>query len=422
MADVTRKIGLSLGADICWPIAYTEIMRKLDLAIPHDGDSIGFEVERLSIDPFALTERVPHHVVIDRLTHWYHPRREWIKKAILLDDVYVFNNPWSVQSMEKLTTYCAMIRLGLPIPRTWLIPPKEYGDWAPDLHKTLRQYARYFDLGAIGDEVGYPCFMKPYDGGGWRAVSKIDDREALLQAYEESGTAVMHLQEAILPFDRFVRCVGLGPQTRTVLYDMDAPLHDRYTLERDFATEEELALIRDTTLVINAFFAWDFNSCELIHQDGTWWAIDYANPCPDSQVTSLHYHFPWLILANIRWSVFAATVERQQKPMGWQRFFGAVEEGMTVRERLDAMLPIVHERFETERFEEFCATHLSHVEEVAIEWFGTDMARDAIRQKVADLFPEHEVEHFTEEFFQRIQHWCEVEGGAGRAGREGAGA
>jgi hypothetical protein len=405
MAEATRNIGLSLGADICWPIAYTEIMRRLDLAIPYGGDTVRFEVERLSIVPFDLEEHVHHDVVIDRLTHWFHMRREWIKKAILLDDVYVFNNPWSVQSMEKLTSYCAMIRLGLPIPKTWLIPPKEYEKWEPDLHSTLSQYARYFDLPEIGERVGYPHFMKPYDGGGWRAVSKIDDPEALKQAYEKSGTAVMHLQEAVLPFDRFVRCIGLGPQTRVVLYDIDAPLHDRYTLERGFATEEEMSLIRDMTLLINAFFAWDFNSCELIHKDGVWQAIDFANPCPDSQVTSLHYHFPWVILANIRWSVFAATTLRKQKPMGWQRYFQAVEEGMTLRERLDALMPIVHDRFDTEAFEEFCDEHLSDLDEVAHEWFGTEAARDAVRQKVSALFPEHEVEHFTDLFVDRIEAW-----------------
>jgi hypothetical protein len=312
--------------------------------------------------------------------------------------------------MEKLTTYCAMIRLGLPIPRTWLIPPKEYENWEPDLQATLRQYARYFDLPAIGERVGYPHFMKPYDGGGWREVSKIDDAEQLKQAYEESGTSVMHLQEAILPFDRFVRCIGLGPQTRTVLYDIDAPLHDRYTLVRDFVDEDEASLISDMTLLINAFFAWDFNSCELIHRDGVWNAIDFANPCPDSQVSSLHYHFPWLILANIRWSVFAATTRRRQKPMGWHRYFEAVEEGMTLRERLDALMPIVHERFETEAFEAFCDEHLGHLEEVASAWFGTDTARDAVRQKVASIFPEHEVEHFTGLFFDRIQQWRAIEG------------
>lgn len=410
MADVTRKIGLSLGADICWPIAYSEILHRLDLAIPWEGDTVRFEVDRLKIDPFDLEEHVPHDVVIDRLTHWYNPRREWIKKAILLDDVYVFNNPWSVQSMEKLTTYCAMIRLGFPIPKTWLIPPKEYDAWEPDLRHTLQRYARYFDLRKIGDEVGYPLFMKPYDGGGWRAVSRIETPDELVRAYEESGTSVMHLQRAVDGFDRFVRCIGLGPQTRAVLYDLDAPLHDRYTPARDFVDEEEYRLIRDMTLVINAFFAWDFNSCEVIHKDGTWYPIDYANPCPDSQVTSLHYHFPWVILANLRWSIYVATVRRQQLPMGWPRYFQAVEEGMTLRERLDAMMPIVHRRFRTERFEEFCAEHLTHLDEVAVAWFRTEACRDAVRQKVESIFPEHEVGEYTDLFFDRIQSWCDQEG------------
>jgi hypothetical protein len=409
MAETTRRIGLSLGADVCWPICYSEIMKRLDLSIPLGGDTLRFEVDRMTIEPFDLREHTPYDLVIDRLTHWYHPRREWIKKAVILDDVYVFNNPWSVQSMEKLTTYAAMIRLGLPIPTTWLLPPKEYEE-AADLQVTLERYARHFDIGTIGREVGYPLFMKPYDGGGWRGVTRVENEEELRAAYEESGSAVMHLQEAVLPFDRFVRCVGLGPQTRTILYDIDAPLHDRYTMERDFLSEEESSLIRDMTLVINAFFGWDFNSCELIHRAGTWHAIDFANPCPDSQVTSLHYHFPWLIKANVRWSVYAAATKRDMKPLGWPRYFAVVDEEMTLRERLDALIHVVHERFETERFTAFSDRHLVHLDEVADEFFGSDAARSAVRQKVTALFPEHEVEEFTELFWRRIQTWREAEG------------
>jgi len=409
MSEVTRRIGLSLGADICWPIAYTEILKRLDLRIPQGQDTLRFEVDRMTIEPFDLRQHTPYDLVIDRLTHWYHPRREWIKKAVILDEVYVFNNPWSVQSMEKLTTYAAMMRLGLPIPETWLIPPKEY-EHSDDLQVTLERYARHFDLSAIGDEVGYPLFMKPYDGGGWRAVSRIENEDELRAAYEESGRAVMHLQEAVVPFDRFVRCIGLGPQTRTILYDIEAPLHDRYTMAQDFVSDDEAALIRDMTLVINAFFAWDFNSCELIHRDGTWDAIDFANPCPDSQVTSLHYHFPWLIKANIRWSIYAAATRRAMKPLGWPRYFDAVDEGMTLRERLDSLLHVVHDRFETERFTAFCDRHLAHLDEVAHEFFGSDVALDAVREKVASLFPEHEVSTFTETFWDRIQTWRQTEG------------
>ncbi|MCX7809103.1 MAG: hypothetical protein N2515_10910, partial [Deltaproteobacteria bacterium] len=213
MTEIVRKIGLSLGADICWPLCYEHIMRRLNLRIPGpDGTVIRFEVERMTIDPFSLADSVPYDLVIDRLTHWYHLRREWIKKAILLNDLYVFNNPWSVQANEKHTTYAAMMALGMPIPTTWMIPPKSYAP-NPDLRPTLLRYARLFDLGAIGKAVGYPLFLKPYDGGGWKAVTRCTNEEELKRAYDESGTMIMHAQAAIVGYDRFVRCIGFGPQT-----------------------------------------------------------------------------------------------------------------------------------------------------------------------------------------------------------------
>jgi hypothetical protein len=368
-----------------------------------------FHVERTSIEPFDLRQPIKYDVVIDRLTHWYHTSREWIKKAIILNDLYVYNNPWSLQSNEKQTSYCAMMRLGLPVPDTWMIPPKAYNHSA-DLQSTLRQYARYFDLGEIGEKIGYPLFMKPYDGGAWVGVTKIDDEGALWRAYESSGTLVMNLQKGIVPYDYFVRCIGLGPQTRCVNYDPSAPLHNRYQMDHDFLTAEDRSVLEDMTLTINAFFGWDFNSCESLRRDGTWYPIDFANACPDSQVTSLHFHFPWLIKANLRWSVFCAATRRKMRAnLDWQPFFDIAARDLAPRERLAAYAALARERFESERFEEFCATHLAHLDEVADEFFGSDIARDAVLQKVTALFPEHEIEPFTELFWQRIQEACKVE-------------
>jgi hypothetical protein len=409
MTHSIRRIGLSLGADICWPICYETLMRKLDLEITHGGETMRFHVERTSIEPFDLRQPIKYDVVIDRLTHWYHTSREWIKKAIILNDLYVYNNPWSLQSNEKQTSYCAMMRLGLPVPDTWMIPPKAYNHSA-DLQSTLRQYARYFDLGEIGEKIGYPLFMKPYDGGAWVGVTKIDDEGALWRAYESSGTLVMNLQKGIVPYDYFVRCIGLGPQTRCVNYDPSAPLHNRYQMDHDFLTAEDRSVLEDMTLTINAFFGWDFNSCESLRRDGTWYPIDFANACPDSQVTSLHFHFPWLIKANLRWSVFCAATRRKMRAnLDWQPFFDIAARDLAPRERLAAYAALARERFESERFEEFCANHLAHLDEVADEFFGSDIARDAVLQKVTALFPEHEIESFTNLFWQRIQHALQVE-------------
>ena len=405
MATKIRRIGLSLGADICWPICYEELLKKLNLSITHGKVTQRFEVERVQIEPFDLRQPCQYDVLIDRLTHWFHTSREWIKKSIVMDDLYIFNNPWSLQSMEKHTTYCAMMRLGFPIPETWLIPPKSYIE-SPDLETTLHRYAKIFDLGEIGDRIGYPLFMKPYDGGGWVGVSAIRNREALLEAYDKSGTRVMHLQEGIKGYDAFVRCIGLGPQWRFVNYDPDAALHDRYRTSIDFLTSSDKQILSDMTMVINAFFGWDFNSCEALRADDVWRPIDFANACPDSQVTSLHFHFPWLIKANLRWSIFCAATDRRMRTnLNWQDYFEIADQQKPFEEKLADYSKMALDYFEYERFNEFCEQHLAHLDDVAYELFGSEIVRDAVHQKVETLYPEHEIEEFTELFWGRIQDW-----------------
>ena len=410
MANITRKIGLSLGADICWPICYEELLKKLDLNLPIDGNSVRIESSRVEIEPFDLSMDCKYDVVIDRLTHWYHTSREWIKTKILVDDLYVFNNPWSLQSMEKQTTYAAMMRLGFPVPDTWMIPPKGYQETG-DLQPTLRRYAKLFDLGAIGDRIGYPLYMKPYDGGAWVGVTGIKNRQELLNAYESSGTRVMNLQKGVDPHDAFVRCVGMGPQFRMVNYDPGAPLHDRYRMDHDFLPDDQAQQLRDMTMVINAFFGWDFNSCEALRQEGTWYPIDFANACPDSQVTSLHYHFPWLIKANLRWSIFCAATDRSMKTnLNWQSYFSIADQDIPFEEKMAAYVALAREHFSVDEFERFCTTHLSELDEVANEFFASDTVHEAIREKVTALFPEHEIDEFVELFWNRVQKWRLQEG------------
>jgi len=413
MTTTTRRIGLSLGADICWPICFEEIIKKLDLTIPVGDEEVRFEVTRITIEPFDLSQPANYDVVLDRLTYWYSMSREWIKKAVVTNGVYVLNNPWSVQSNEKHTSYCAMMKLGMPVPKTVLIPPKAYED-SPDLEVTLERYARLFRPEDIGRGLGYPVFMKPYDGGGWVGVSKIDNDEEFRQAYDNSGKFVMHAQKGLVPYDFFVRCIGIGPQLKIVNYDPSAPLHERYQSDLDLVASgtisaDDAQLIHDTTLTINSFFGWDFNSCELILKDGVWHPFDFANPCPDSQVTSLHVHFPWIVLAKIRWTIFCAATRRPMRQnLDWSPYYEVAARDIPYREKLSAYADIARQRLDAEAFEEFCATHLSNLDEVAHEFFGTQRAKDAIRMKVESLFPEHEWDEFTERFWKQIQDWREI--------------
>lgn len=417
MADVTRQIGLSLGADICWPAAYEEIVKRLDLAIPWNGDTVKFAVERVTVEPFDLMYQPKYDLVMDRITHWFMTTREWVKKISVVDGVYVLNNPWSIQANEKHTTYAAMMKLGMPVPKTYMLPPKEYSD-EKDTQYTIRKYNKLFDLGAVGKEVGYPCFLKPYDGGAWVGVTRCKNEAELRAAYDKSGTRVQHLQAAVDNYDLFVRAIGIGPQVNVVKYNPDAPLHARYVVDFNFLKPSEWTTAQRNCRVINAFFGWDFNSCEMLRKDGVLHPIDFANACPDSQVTSLHFHWPWLVRALVRWSIFCATTKRPMRlTLDWDRFLRLNDPDMTWDEKLVRYDEVARQHFDAERFDEFCAEHLAHVDDVVIDFLGTPRFKEIVREKVANIYPKHEIEEFTDHFFGLVQFWrkCEKERLAAKA-------
>jgi len=410
MVESTRLIGLSLGADLCWPIFYEDILTELDPVVRLGSEEIRFRVERVTIEPFDLAQPVRYDVLLDRLTPWYHTSREWIKKAIVQDDLYVLNNTFTLQSMEKHTSYAAMLRLGMPVPKTILLPPKEYEE-APDLQMTLSSYAQMFDLAELGEQVGFPAYLKPYDGGAWRGVSRVDTLDELQLAYDRSGRQIMHLQEAIEPFDLFTRVLAVGPQVNVMKYDPSAVLHDRYKVEFEFVDGDEWSLLHDMALTINSFFGWDFNSVEALRRDGVFHPIDFANANPDSQVTSLHFHLPWLVKAKIRWSLFVAATRRPMRHNpDWAPYFAlAADSDMVYREKLSAYAAIAADRYDTERFNGFCQEFLADLDEVTLEYFASDRAFEAVRRKVTVLFPDDEVDRFSEHFWGLIEFWRKTE-------------
>ncbi|MGH8911775.1 MAG: hypothetical protein ACRDVD_04630, partial [Acidimicrobiia bacterium] len=63
--DSTRLIGLSLGADLCWPIFYEDILAQMNPVVRIGGETIRFEVERVTIEPFDLRQAVRYDVLLD---------------------------------------------------------------------------------------------------------------------------------------------------------------------------------------------------------------------------------------------------------------------------------------------------------------------------------------------------------------------
>ncbi|MFB9235494.1 RimK family alpha-L-glutamate ligase [Plantactinospora siamensis] len=407
-------IGLLLGAEEDWPQAFEATLRMVG-PIHHGGEVHRLTSERLTIEPFRLTDPVRTPLVIDRLAYWYYHPREWLKKAALVNGTYLLNSPFTFQSMEKHSAYCAMVRLGLKVPETTLVPYKNPVDnvrWA----YTAERYNQPFDLDRLAADLGYPLYMKPFDGGGWRGVSRVNDPADLHRAYDESGEMLMHLQ-ATIDYEHFARALSIGPETMVMDFRPDQPMHNRYAVSHDFLSASAGWQAVAISRVVNAFFSWEFNSAEMLVSGDEVYPIDYANACPDVAITSLHYYFPWAITALVRWSTYClVTGRRPNLDLRTNRYFAIADNpDMSYEDKLAAYLGLADEYFESDRYWEWCGTHLGHLEEQVYEWVGSDAFDRILRETVAATYPPHEHDQFLAHFRGLIQLWLDDNGS--RAGR-----
>jgi hypothetical protein len=406
----TRKIGLLIsGTEEDWPAALEQLFRRFDpiVTLP-GGDPLHVAVERVRVHPFDLRAGTSYNLVIERLSHWQLNPREWLKQAALLDDVYLLNSPFTFQSMEKHSAYVAMIRLGFDIPKTWLIPPKAYPD-KDGYQLTAAKYYDWFDLpGIAAEQFGYPLYMKPFDGGGWRGVSRIADPAALMQAYDSSGQSMMHLQAAIEDFEVFVRALGIGPQVQPMQYDPSQPQHARYLTNLGFLSPEKQREIVVLTKIINAFFRWELNSCEAIIKNGVVYPIDFANACPDMHLTSLHIYWPWAVKSLLAWSTFCVATDRRMRlDMNTRDYFDIADSEMSWAEKLVAYEALVDSYFDTQRFEEFRATQLGWLDERVWEFMQSPEFDAILVDLVRDKFPSHEHDAFIAHYRGLMRWWVE---------------
>jgi hypothetical protein len=307
--------------------------------------------------------------------------------------------------MEKHAAYCAMIRLGLKVPTTWLVPYKNPVDHAKYAY-TAAKYNQQFDLDQVAENVGYPMFMKPYDGGAWRGVSRIGDPQMLHEAYDASGEMLMHLQASVENYDSFARSLTIGPDVMAMKFRPELPMHERYAVQHDFLSPQAGAEVVAISRLINAFFRWEFNSCESLVVGSQVYPIDYANACPDISITSLHYYFPWAIGALLKWSVFCAvTGRRPQVDLDTRRYFDVADSGRTYHEKLAEYLKLADEYFETERYQEFCATSLATVDKMVRDWVDSPSFDALLVDTVRTTYPKAEQDRFVAHFRGLIGLW-----------------
>ncbi len=406
MSEVEHVIGLLLGTEDDWPRAYEALVRRLGAVTDERGGTHRVRTVRVTVEPFSLRDKPQHSLVIDRLAYWYYHPREWLKKIALMDDVYLLNSPFTFQSMEKHAAYCAMMRLGLKVPDTVLVPYKHPLDNSRYAY-TAARYNQPFDLEAIAEQLGYPLFMKPYDGGGWVGVTKIRSSAELNAAYDASGERLMHLQQSVEGYDVFARSLTIGPETMVMRFRPELPMHDRYAVSHGFLSAETGAEVVSISRLINAFFRWEFNSCESLIRGQQVHPIDYANACPDVAITSLHYYFPWAMAALLRWTVFCVVTGRRFRlDTDTARYFAIADrDDLSYQDKLAEYRRLADEYFEVDRYAEFCATRLRHVDEMVYDWVRSPEFDQLLLDTVRATYPPAEHERFLAHFRGLIGAW-----------------
>jgi hypothetical protein len=406
MNDVTHRLGLLLGTENDWPSVFEGLIRRVGAVTDSAGTTHRYDVERVTIEPFDLRAKPTYDLVIDRLAYWYYHPREWLKKVALMDGVYLLNSPFTFQAMEKHAAYCAMLRLGLKIPDTVLVPYKNPVDNARYAY-TAERYNQPFDLESVAAKIGYPLFMKPYDGGGWRGVSRIRNADELNRAYDESGEMLMHLQASVEGYDVFARSLSIGAETMVMKFDPEQPMHGRYSVSHDFLSADIGAEVTSIGRIVNAFFRWEFNSCETLVKGTDVFPIDYANACPDVAITSLHYYFPWAMKALVKWSVFATATGRPVTPYvdpaPW--FTIADREDLSYYDKLSAYRTMADDYFDTERYSDFCASRLPDIDEIVLEYIESPDFDRVLVETVITTFPPHEHDEFIAHFRGLLGAW-----------------
>jgi hypothetical protein len=400
-------IGLLLGTEEDWPATFEELLARLAPRVAARGQTHTYAVERITIEPFDLRATPRYALVVDRLAHWYYVPREWLKKVSLMDGVYLMNNPFTFQSMEKHSAYCMLMRLGLKVPTTWMVPTKDPID-NERFPYTAAKYNRFFDLEQVAEQVGYPLFMKPFDGGAWVGVSRITSPEELHRAYDESGQRLMHLQASVEGFDAFARSLTIGPETMVMRFDPDRPMHERYQVDHGFldpAAGEEVLII---SKLVNALFRWEFNSCESLVRDGEVHPIDYANACPDVSLTSLHYYFPWAISRLVKWSVFCtATGRRMRVALDLEPWFAVADDtDRTYADKLAGYRELAEAYFDTDAYRQFCDEELPDVDEVLHDLVTSPWFDALLVQTVRTTFPPHEHEPMVARYRGLLGAWA----------------
>jgi glutathione synthase/RimK-type ligase-like ATP-grasp enzyme len=284
-----KPIGILRGMESSFPEALIDYVNETH-------GKAGVKAEFVSLDAVRMDGEPEYSVILDRISHEVSFYRSWLKWAAL-KGAYIINNPFWWSADDKFIDNVIATNVGVAVPRTVILPHREH----PPNTKASSFRNLKFPLAwqETFDYIGFPAFMKPHDGGGWRGVSKVDNPTELFKAYNESGTDCMMLQEAI-EFTEYFRCYGIGRKNVHIMrYNPLAPHHLRYAdvSPEPVAPAMKEKVERDVLALCNAL-GYDMNTVEFAVRDGIPYAIDFMNPAPDADRASVtEVNFQWVVKA-----------------------------------------------------------------------------------------------------------------------------
>ena len=285
MSDEAKKIGVMVGREWSWPPAFIEEVNKRET---------GVIAEYVQIGGTRMNEANPYAVIVDRISHEIPYYRTYLKNAVL-QGTFVVNNPFWWSADDKFFGACLLDKLGISHARTVALPSHSYieGVVTESLRNLIYPMPWEEHVEYLG---GFPLILKPAWGGGFKKVYKVHNLPELWNAYNETGTECMVLQQFI-DWDNYARCLCIGQQDiLPIKFDVNRPWPHRYIVDDHFLSPELRDLIVKWAVQINRALGYDMNTCEFAIKDGVPYAIDFTNPAPDFEVTSLtDYYFPFAV-------------------------------------------------------------------------------------------------------------------------------
>ena len=300
-----KRVGILVGREKTFPQSLIEKINARG-----GGEVVAEYVE---IGGVRLDEKLRYDLIIDRISHEVPFYRGFLKR-VALEGTIIINNPFWWSADDKFFNYSLATKLGVAIPRTVLLPQKDYIEGITN--ESLRNLEFPLDWQGIVDYVGMPAIIKPFDGGGWKNVSRVDSLEDLWRVYDTTGTLCMTLQEFIA-FDQFVRCYCIGQEEVMIMpYDPRKPYlsGEQYIQDPNYLTPELAERIRNDVRTLCRALGYDLNTVEFAIKDGIPYAIDFMNPAPDAELASVgEFYHNWVTDAVIE-LVFKRLAEPQAAP------------------------------------------------------------------------------------------------------------